>query len=196
MIRRTWLLAFCLLAPWAAHADALQDTLDRFASLSGFSCTFEQTLTFADGSVRRFQGELAVRRPKRFRWQYRTPYVQWYVSDGRRIWHYEPDLEQVEVGSDLAAVDPVVMRLLSGDIGTNAVRILARPAPRQYRLRLGSGPTVLLGLTNDGLIAFVESMDALGNRNRIMLHDWRLKPPPAAAFVFRVPPGVDVVHLR
>lgn len=191
------MLAVVMLGPWPAQADALNETLARYASLSGFTCHFTQTLFFADGSDRRFQGGLAVLRPKRFSWHYTAPYEQWYVGDGERVWHYEPDLQQVEVAGDLAAVDPVIMRLLAGEIATEDVQVLAvKAGQRRYRLRLAEGPVVELGLTPDGLIDFVESTDALGNRNRMALRDWQLQAPPPAAFVFQVPAGVDVVHLQ
>ncbi|MDX8402535.1 MAG: outer membrane lipoprotein carrier protein LolA, partial [Mariprofundaceae bacterium] len=49
--------------------------LERLADAPGLRCTFVQRIVYADaaGREQRFSGELAVRRPGRFRWRYDSP---------------------------------------------------------------------------------------------------------------------------
>jgi outer membrane lipoprotein-sorting protein len=54
---------------------------------------------------------------------------------------------------------------------------------------------VWLGL-RDGRLAWIESVDALGNRNRIRLLDVKLGAPPDRLFAFTPPKGVEVLPLQ
>jgi outer membrane lipoprotein carrier protein len=186
------------LAIAAALPSPLAHGIARLDALKGFSCDFEQTLSYADGSQRHYTGMLEVRRPGRFRWQYLQPYAQLYVSDGQGIWHYEPDLMQAEHMQSLDAVDPTAMRLLDGRIHAAQIRLLAdesgaHASIRRYRIRIAKGPQLWLGLKPDGALVYVESVDALGNRNRITLGSFSAIAPSAEVFRFTPPAGVDIV---
>ena len=196
------LLPLVLLMPVLAIAAALPAPLAhgiaRLDALKGFSCDFEQTLSYADGSQRHYAGMLDVRRPGQFRWQYLQPYAQLCISDGQGIWHYEPDLMQAEHMQSLDAVDPMAMRLLDGRIHASQIRLLANESGAhasvyRYRIRIGQGPRLWLGLRTDGTLVYVESVDALGNRNRITLGRFSAIAPPAEVFRFSPPAGVDIV---
>ncbi len=196
---RRMLLVIVLTLPLEAMAAGLPpelaDALNRLAGAKGFSCQFEQTIFFSDGSRQRYQGTLAVLPPGRFRWRYSRPYVQLFVSDGSRIWHYEPDLMQVTVLTRMQGVDPAIMRLLDGRIGLHDVILLAADAvSHRYHVRIGVETKVWLGISEHQL-AYVESVDALGNRNRIRLLRLSFRPPAVSVFSFKAPPGVDVVSM-
>ena len=202
-MRAPYLLLLALLIPALAMAAAplpvpLAHGIARLDALKGFSCDFEQTLSYTDGSQRHYTGLLDVRRPGRFRWQYLQPYAQLYVSDGKGIWHYEPDLMQAEHMRSLDAVDPMAMRLLDGRVRASQVRLLASESGAhasvyRYKIRIGQGPSLWLGLKPDGSLVYVESVDALGNRNRITLGRFSAIAPPAEVFRFSPPAGVDIV---
>ncbi len=192
-------LAFVLALPAVAAAaglpPALRQGLERLAVVGGFTCTFEQQLLFADGTRQTYSGTLAVRRPMRFRWHYTAPYEQLYVSDGMRIWHYEPDLMQVRVLRHLDEIDPVVMRLLDGSVGLDDMEVIkADRDRRRYHVRVGAANRIWLELGAHGQLSVIESVDMLGNRNRIRLLDIHATRPPESTFVFTIPPGVDVVE--
>jgi len=195
------LLCFCSATAWAADERAvLQQRIAAFSRSIGFSCTFEQRIHLSDGQVQRYSGRLEVLRPGRFRWEYRKPYAQLYVGDGRLIWHYEPDLMQVERMSDLESVDPVVMQLLDGRLDAASLSLLETRHEQgidAYRIRLGRMQPVWLGFdAHRGRLVYVESLDALGNRNRISLQHCSLVAPPSQHFSFTIPEGVDVVDVQ
>lgn len=167
----------------------------QLAEQKGFSCRFQQSITFSDGTSQKYSGSLAILPPNRFRWQYTRPYQQIIVSSGKKLWHYEPDLMQVRILTSLEDVDPVVMQLLAGRIGSDRLELLdSDTAARRYHLRIKGGPAAWLGLSPQGLIAYVETLDVLGNRNRIQLDDCDMRPPAKDQFVFLIPEGVDVVR--
>ncbi len=178
----------------ALFARAIQ----RLADAPGLQCTFVQRIAYAGGGEQRFTGDLAVRRPGRFRWHYDTPYEQLYVSNGKVIWHYEPDLMQAERLSGLDAVDPAVMKLLDGRLGAKDLRLLARERDEaagvwRFQVRVG-GVMLWLGVDDEADLLYVERLDALGNRNRISLSGCARLAPRDDLFSFRPPAGVEVVE--
>ena len=48
-------------------------------------------------SRNRSSGKVAVSAPRLFRWEYVKPYPQLIVADGKKVWVYDPDLQQVSV---------------------------------------------------------------------------------------------------
>lgn len=96
---RRVLLAALLVLPTPLLAAAALAPLERFyADTRTLAGQFTQTVTDASGVVsEESRGEFAIERPGRFRWDYRTPFEQIIVADGRELWVYEPDLDQATV---------------------------------------------------------------------------------------------------
>jgi len=183
----------------AAGNPSFEKLIKNLSATKGFSCRFRQEVYFAEGGKKSYTGELAVRRPGKFRWHYKTPYEQLYVSDGGVIWHYEPDLMQAERLMALDAVDPAAMRLLDGRAGPDDVVLLetlpGEPGQSLYRVRIAGGPELTLAFHDGGALYWLESKDMLGNRNRMILLNVDHTLPAEAKFRFEPPQGVDVVDL-
>lgn len=78
---------------------------------------FEQTVIDPDGKVmEQAEGLFLLARPGKFRWDYETPYPQKIVADGKNIWFYDVDLEQVTVKSQQEALAETPATLLSGEM--------------------------------------------------------------------------------
>jgi len=182
-------------SPASDLAAALQD----LTKVTGFSCRFEQVLSYAEGGKRSYSGKLAVLRPGKFRWQYIKPYEQLYVGDGKSIWLYEPDLMQAQHLQDLGEVEPVVMQLLDGRVGLDDVQVLSEQdlgkTESSWLVLVGAGEEqveIYLGVKAKKL-AWIESQDVLGNRNRLQLFDVDKHHPPEELFIFKAPAGVDII---
>ncbi|RMG91823.1 MAG: outer membrane lipoprotein carrier protein LolA [Zetaproteobacteria bacterium] len=185
---------------WGMSArDMLLQAVHAFSETRGFSCTFQQQILFSEGGGQRYVGSIDVLRPGRFRWEYRKPYIQLYVGDGKAIWHYEPDLMQVQRLDELDAVDPVVMSLLDGRLDERDLVLIDHEATKlghRYKVRLGKATPVWLEFDAQQHLLAVETKDALGHRNRIEFFGCSLQTPPTQRFRFSVPEGVDVVDVR
>jgi outer membrane lipoprotein carrier protein len=48
-------------------------------------------------NIQQTQGHMALVRPGKFRWEVKSPNQQLIVANGKRLWIYDPDLEQVTV---------------------------------------------------------------------------------------------------
>lgn len=187
-----------------ANAGAREE-LKRFtSSLQGLDGQFSQQVTDSRGRVKeRSSGRVAVAAPRQLRWEYTTPHAQLLVADGRRVWAYEPDLEQVTVraqgeeerNSPLAA-------LVNPDLLERQYDLSEEAAPREGLQWLALSPKVgqeanfdyaALGFNAQGL-AKMEILDSLGQRTVISFSNWQRNPHFAAdTFRFTPPAGVDVV---
>jgi len=62
------------------------------------------------------QGILYIKRPKYFRWDYQAPYKQSIIADGKRVWVWEPDIEQVStMMQDAALKNTPAVALMGGE---------------------------------------------------------------------------------
>jgi outer membrane lipoprotein carrier protein len=116
MIRRAGMLVTIMFAA-AAQAQTPLDTY--LSSLRTLRAEFSQTVTDNKGQeVQQARGNLTIVRPGRFRWEL-TPVgsgsPQLMVADGKNLWFYDRDLEQVSVKAASAALTATPAGLLSGD---------------------------------------------------------------------------------
>ena len=182
-----------------ALADGMA-TLEKFYSgtrtLAG---RFTQTVSDANGTVtEESQGQFAIQRPGRFRWDYQAPYEQTIVADGRELWVYEPDLDQVTVRPiDADTADAPGLLLAGATFPSKLFDVTAekdgwlRLTPRQKGSGLGA---VRLKLAGDSVQA-LQLEDGLGQTTRIELLDQQRNGAlPAARFTFKPPPGADVIR--
>jgi outer membrane lipoprotein carrier protein len=100
----------------AAASNALDAYLNGLKTLRA---EFAQTVTDSKGNrVQSSKGAFVVQRPGKFRWQITpegasTP--QLMVADGKNLWFYDQDLEQVTVKPAVEALTATPASLLSGD---------------------------------------------------------------------------------
>ena len=109
----------CGLGALAAQATAAT-VLDHYlADLKTLRAEFSQVVTDARGTeVQRAHGRFVVQRPGKFRWEL-TPEgsaqaPQLMIADGKNLWFYDRDLEQVSVKAAAAALTATPASLLSG----------------------------------------------------------------------------------
>lgn len=115
-----------LLASWNTWAGAGVEQMHVFLSgLNTLQARFEQSvLDPEERQAHRYQGVFYLNRPNQFRWDYSQPEQQQIVADGRQIWLYEPDLEQVSVQFQRSALRGTpAMLLVSGDPVENSFRV-------------------------------------------------------------------------
>ncbi|MBF0281135.1 MAG: outer membrane lipoprotein chaperone LolA [Zetaproteobacteria bacterium] len=196
-----WLLLISS-SVWAADENQYFDRmLEGFSNSNGFTCQFIQTIDYADDSSQQYRGELAIRQPNMFRWQYHQPYEQLYVSAGKGIWHYEEELMQAEWLAQLESVDPVVMRLLNGRIDHEEIDRLTVQHNGEdgvivYNVRLKKGPELWMAIEkHSSELLWIESHDTLGNKNRMRFEQLEKRTPEPALFQFTPPEGVDVIGI-
>ena len=117
---RTLFVAALAMGASLAHADdsaAVQRLTGLLNKAQTLTARFSQ-LTL-DGSGTRLQetaGQLSLKRPGLFRWHTDAPNEQLLISNGEKVWLYDPDLEQVTIQKLDQRLTQTPALLLSGDI--------------------------------------------------------------------------------
>ncbi|HEX7374287.1 MAG TPA: outer membrane lipoprotein chaperone LolA [Steroidobacteraceae bacterium] len=205
-MRSSVLLAGLLLVA-SSLAQAADDAVARvdayLASLRSISADFEQVVRDDKGQVTsRAAGQLTLSRPDRFRWDYREPYLQTIVADGRRLWLYDADLQQVTVRPLEQGLGSTPAMLLSGSgkaadafaaggIQQRGAITWCTLTPKQH----GSDfERVSLAFDGKGELAAMELVDKLGQATTISFGKLvRNGKIDASAFRFVPPKGADVI---
>lgn len=200
------LLAAAMLLP-ALPAAADDDSLTRveawLGSVKTLSADFVQVVRNRDGQITsRVTGKLSLSRPDRFRWDYRQPYEQLIVADGRRLWLYDADLEQVTVRPLESGLGSTPAMLLSG-AGSVGDSFTGGPVERDGELtwcrlvpkQQGSDfESVSLGFDGRGGLVAMQLLDKLGQSTELDFSDVALnRKLDPALFMFTPPKGADVI---
>lgn len=204
---RRLLLASALatsLLPLGAFAGA-RDALQTFTrDLKGLDGQFNQRVFDGNGRVKESSsGRVALSAPRLFRWEYVKPYPQLIVADGRRVWVFDPDLEQVTVrpqgaeeqNSPLAALIEPGRLDRDFDVSEEAAPVdgLHWMTLTPKRDQDASFQSARLGFDANALVR-MEVVDALGQRTEIAFSGWQKNPRFAAeTFRYTPPAGVDVI---
>jgi len=192
-------LAFGFLTPvQATGLDQLKSFLDTNRSSRG---VFTQTVIAKSGrKPQQSAGIFALQRPGKFRWSYESPYKQLLVSDGNKLWSYDPDLNQVAV------------KKLGTAFGSSPAALLAgQDLDKHFELKEGAaadglefveatprgGDTsferVKIGFAGNRPLS-MEIHDSFGQVTVLRFTQFEANPPlPATLFRFVAPAGADVV---
>ena len=181
-------------------ADRLEQFIERVQTLRA---SFRQVVTGpGEEIVDEARGELLLKRPGRFRWDYRQPYERVVLADGERLWLYEADLEQVTVRPLSAGLGETPAALLTGKREVldrfEQVSVWAGEDLAWVRLRPRSAESdfdsVAIAFSGERPVQ-LEIVDRLGQQTRVYLTDVRLNPAVTDdSFRFEVPPGADVIR--
>jgi outer membrane lipoprotein carrier protein len=209
--KRVVAVAACFLSGAVAAADAPSTALDRFLDgLSTWKADFTQVVTDAHSrKIGEGQGRLSIARPGRFRWELSPkggPEAgQVLVADGRNLWFFDRDLEQVTVKpqSDALAQSPAMLLSGAGDV-RKSFDVKAEPPSKDAargidwvavspRASEGDFRVARLGFKGTDLVR-MELQDRLGQRTVIdFSRPMRNGPLPPDEMRFVPPAGADVI---
>lgn len=182
----------------ASGLDQLKAFLETTRSARG---VFTQTVISRSGrKPQPSAGIFAFVRPGKFRWSYESPYKQLLVSDGNKLWSYDPDLNQVAVRKLGAAFGASPAALLAGQdldkhfelkeagAADGAEFIEARPRGSD-----ASFERVRIGFAGNRPVS-MEIHDSFGQVTHLRFTQFEANPVlPATLFHFSAPRGADVV---
>lgn len=177
--------------------------LERFSNqLETLHAQFEQRVIGTDGVTGdNSSGEVWLRRPGLFRWEYGGDFPEVVVADGKNIWIYDEVLEQVTVKdqTQVAMNSPLVLLTDLGQLDEQFEVREAGASDQWQLLELRSRSAesdferILLGLNEDSLQLMVME-DAFGLRTEINFVGVERNPElEPGLFTFVPPDSVDVI---
>ena len=201
------IVVFALLVLPQAAAAARTDTAIRqmhvfLQQVHSLQADFTQIVLDPNlQEVKKSVGTLAIKRPDRFRWDYATPNKEIIVADGKRVWIYDVELQEVTVKplNGTLAASPAVLLSGSNNVEKSfTVKDLGEKNGLQWvglkpKIKDTDFNSVQLGFKGNN-VSVMELKDALGDLTRITFSHMVLNPPiPDSLFQFTPPPGADVI---
>lgn len=190
--------AYAVDRPLSTGEKYLEDFLENTKTLEA---DFTQTLRAYNGEVlQQTSGKFFLKRPGKFRWDYVAPYEQKIISDGKHIWIYDVDLEQVTVQKQSKGLGTTPMALLQDSLQLHQQFEITPLDNKQgiYRLKLVSKDKdsdfgeIVVGVDKNGL-QFLQLHDQFEQVTDIIFEQLKTNTDLAASlFKFKPPPGVDV----
>ncbi len=205
MLLKRVLLAIAPLL-FSAQLVAADDVLDRLRSftmdLKSFTADFEQSLYNGDSDLLKNDvGKLMLKRPGKFIWRYDGNEGQEFISDGKSIWMFDKELDQVTVNAldDRLGGTPLVLLMggvpledqfdvtpLGESDGIDWVELVPKDSSTDFE-------SLFIGLNQNGLAA-MELRDNLGQATQIQFSNFKADVSlDDKQFDFVAPEGVDVI---
>jgi len=209
--------SLCCLVPMAMIAVALQAedvrplaraVDDHYNHLHTLEADFTEIYR-GDGAERVESGTLWLKKPRKMRWEYRSPKEKLFVSDGQAVWFYLPAEKQVRKTS-LKKLDDLrspIAFLLGKTKLENELQGLSQAVDQSP---LGAGNTLLRGVPpamGDQLSEVQLEINPADQIVRIVLQEpdgattefrfaeWKENLPISESqFQFTPPPGVETVE--
>ena len=185
------------------QAGVARDKLnDFYNNVESMRASFTQvTMDSRFNNSQETTGTLMMQRPGKFRWDYISPYDQSIIADGKKIWVYDKDLEQVTVNQLDAVIGNTPALLLSGgrsldknfkivelesSEGLDWVELFPLESDTSFSsVRLAFGKTRLV---------VMELEDSFGQTTVIKFSNLENNPAlDQSTFQFVPPKGVDVI---
>jgi len=185
-----------------AFADARKNLDNFFTKVTSMKGNFTQRAFNKRGKVtQNSSGLLYLSRPGKFRWVYKTPDPQEIIGDGRNVWVWDKELDQVTVKPTSRAVsttpiavltrrDPPGARFhikpLPKKGGIDWFQLVPKKASRDFR-------RIDLGLDTRGRLRKMVMYDQLGQRTEVTMNTQNNVPISGKTFFFQPPRGADVI---
>ena len=210
-----WLLVIAVVASpppalsaESGTADALVDRLQRnYDVTNDFVADFQQeTEVKTLNRTLKSSGKLFYKRPGKMLWRYDTPKDQFVLADGKHLYFYQPEQNQIiksplqnAFRSDL----PLSFLLGLGNLKKDFNPTLKATEEQHHVLRLepkadaGGHGDVLMGVSRSTFdIFWVSVRDGAGNLTSIRFSDMRKGAGVNdSLFKLQIPTGADIVEL-
>ena len=199
------LLLFGLVYAHATEVSPANELSANLAEMMSLSADVEQLIIEADGGVlEESRIRMLLKRPDGFSWETLEPFPELLVTNGVRLWNYQPDLDQVVIEPWNRDESELAAQLLSGETDALADEYEITALVSESR---GIEEFVLTPRDSANINRRVSLSFASNRLDSIVIETrngqrtvWRfvnvvLNPEISDdAFVFEVPEGIEVIE--
>ncbi|QXZ10022.1 outer membrane lipoprotein chaperone LolA [Comamonas sp. Y33R10-2] len=194
----------------AALADGLKSLESFMKNTRAGKAEFTQTVTSPPKQGQEVRakvssGSFEFQRPGKFRFNYVKPFEQLIVADGKTLWLYDADLNQVTERAQAQALGSTPAAILTSATDLKALKAdfelsnepnddgmeWVSAAPKQKGGQLKS---VRIGFTPEGQLAALSIEDSFGQNSLMKFKSLQAQASlPTSTFQFVAPKGADVL---
>lgn len=197
------IIGLSILSSSLSHAISAEKQLqNRLNKMGTMEATFKQVVQTNKRVISRSSGTMAMKRPGKFRWKTIQPMEQLVIADGKKLWVYDVELEQVTVKKQSKGIGGTAALFLSG-VDNNVerdfkVQVKKSGLQASYFLKPISDKANFQRIEmifNQNTLEALILYDQLGQKTTVMLSKVIRNPKlPKQFFSFKPPRGVDVVQ--
>ena len=181
------------------NAEYLQQKLNNIRTMQA---SFKQIVSAKNTDNSNSSGKMALAKPSHFRWQTLKPMPQLFIADGKRLWIYDEELEQVSVrkqGKNLSGAAAIFLSDDNQHLGDDfEISMLKKGKVDYFNLHAKAERSTFsrVELVFSGeMIKQIDLYDELGQHTKVAFTNVELNPELSASlFKFTVPKGTDVVR--
>ena len=184
----------------AVTQTAAQELHQLLKPINSLSADFTQQIKGHNNrELQLLNGNLSLKKPNQLRWNVLAPMPQLVVSDGKLVWLYDPDLEQVVIQSfsDDFMANPI--SILLGDLDQlNRDFTVSLISDDRFSLKPKQKNSLFVAIQLrfvDSVLSHIEYQDNFGQNTQLTLSQVKLNPQLAKnTFVFDIPQAVDIIN--
>ena len=193
-----------------AMADGLQSLEAFMKNAQAGKADFTQSVTSPakagqESRTKVSSGTFEFQRPGKFKFNYTKPFKQLIVANGKTVWLYDADLNQVTERAQAQALGGTPAAILTSATNLQALKadfgLSSQPAsdglewvqasPKQ---KGGQLKEVRIGFTPEGQLGALDIEDSFGQRSLMQFKGLQTQASlPASTFQFTPPKGADVL---
>ncbi|MDM8521851.1 outer membrane lipoprotein carrier protein LolA [Desulfococcaceae bacterium HSG8] len=189
--------------------EAILNGVEKRYAGPGFIASFDQKSTLKAMEITDTAlGKVFIRRPGMMRWEYETPEKQIIITDGRTLWMYRPDDNQVMIGnapsyfgdgkganflSDIKMIRESFNVIIEkkNDPHFHILKLL----PKEGKLDISHIYLWISKLTSD--VVRVITYNSYGDETIIDMNNLQFNQNlDSSLFTFKVPEGTDILQLE
>ena len=202
-------LAFLLVSFSYANSDKSAKNVEnqaanalfvKISALDNMHADFTQVLRDTNqGQLQKSTGQVWIKKPSYFKWQILSPNKQLLVSNGKKLWNYDEDLEQVtvqKVPTDISQA-PYLLLLSGNESVLTKVFSISTLSEDSYRLKPKEGANSLIQyvdmrFSGKKLTELVIQSET-SQSTVITFNHISFQTIPEHNFYFTAPKGVDIL---
>lgn len=194
--------------PSRLSLDEILNRVENRYAVSGFSARFEQVSTIPAMEITETaSGRIFVKRPGMMRWEYEKPDLQTVITDGKTLWIYRPEDNQVMIGkapaffrdgkgagflSDIKGIRSRFSINLENEIQNGHYKLALHPVEKTFDVSV-----IHLSISTQTFeVVRIVTYNSYQDKTRIELSnikfDQKLKD---ALFTFKIPAGIEILQL-
>jgi outer membrane lipoprotein carrier protein len=187
-----------------SKTTVLDKIQDHYEHTESFTAKFTEELTALGGTTRTRSGQVWYKRPGMMRWEFESPHKETVVSDGHKLYDYQPDLNQVlemPLNRAFKSSAPLTFLLGMGNLRRDFKATLAPAETPGHPLTVvltpkSGGDRITMEVNpSDYDLKGAKVTDALENTTAVSFSSVQRNVTIAdSKFHFEVPPGADVVQ--
>lgn len=195
------IIILILLFPALVFAYTPSEMLQqKLANMTSMTADFHQIIMGEEGSVlQESSGKMAVLRPGKFRWETIEPLKQLIITDGKKVWLYEPDLQQVTIKAlNQSLSETPILLLTKTNTDLNQQFNIKKTSGNQFELTPKNKDELFNKITitfNGEQIKDLTLKNALAQTTKIKFTNTKLNPRLSSnQFSFTPPKNTDIVN--